>query len=208
MLAQIAREWDRAEHLIKAAERVRAQVVIASVNELRYAGRRIVDALHLAERAKSDPALKDEFDRYISDALLFAARAQHDAVDAIVLFLQKAVEKYENEFGISLLAEKYPRIFDIRAAISRADSLIIASRQDRMTRADEYNKLAEEHCPALLDHYQHLIANEVVLLELVKAKGLSEKQGLSQYWLLVAVTVAAGLGGGVVGAVLTVKLGG
>ena len=208
MLAQIAREWDRAEQLIKAAERVRAQVVIASVNELRYAGRRLVDAMHLAERAKTDPALKEEFDRYVSDALLFAARAQHDAVDAIVLFLQKAVEKYENEFGISLLAEKYPRIFDIRAAISRADGLIIASRQDRMTRGDEYNKLAEEHCPALLDHYQHLIANEAVLLELVKAKGELDKKGISQYWLLVAVTVAAGLGGGVVGAVLTVRLGG
>lgn len=206
MLAQIAREWDKAERLIKSAERVRAQVVIASVNELRYAGRRLVDAQHLSERAKTDPAAKEEFDRYISDALLFTARAQHDAVDAIVLFLQKAVEKYENEFGLSLLAEKYPRIFDIKAAIALADTLIIASRSDREKRSIEYDRLADEHCPTLLEHYQHLVANEAILLELVRAKESVARESKSQYKILIAVTILAGLGGGLVGAVSTVAL--
>lgn len=206
MLARIAAEWDKAERLIKSAERVRAQVVIASVNELRYAGRRLVDALHISEKARTDPSAKEEFDSYVSDALLFAARAQHDAVDAIVLFLQKAVEKYEAEFGLSLLAEKYPRIFDIKASIAQADTLIIASRSDRMKRAAEYDILASDHCPTLLDHYQHLVANEQVLLELVRAKGHTERREKSNFSIIVWITIGAGFGGGVVGAILTVML--
>jgi hypothetical protein len=206
MLARIAGEWDKAEQLIKAAERVRAQVVIASINELRYAGRRIVDALHLAKKAEQDKAIREEFERYVSDALLFAARAQHDAVDAIVLFLQKAVDKYEAEFGLPLLAEKYPRIFDIKAAIAKADNLIIASRSDRDKRAAEYDVLARDHCPQLLDHYQHLIANAPVLLELVRAKAAAEGREKSHFSVLLLVTVAAGVGGGIVGALLTVVL--
>jgi len=204
MLAHVAREWDKAEKLIKEAERARAQVVMASVNELRYAGRRLVDALHLQEKAKVDPTAKSDFDRYISEVLAFSHRAQHDAVDAIVLFLQKAIEKYENEFGISLLIEKYPRILDIKASISQADSLIIASRKDRMSRIEEYDKLAADHCPALLEHYQHLMANKDVLTELVNAKKLSEIKQKREFRQLIWVTILAGFGGGIIGALLTI----
>jgi hypothetical protein len=45
LLRAIQDEWNRAETDIKTAELVVNNIVIPSVKELRYAGRRIVDAL-------------------------------------------------------------------------------------------------------------------------------------------------------------------
>lgn len=143
MLSQIAAEWDKAEKLIKRAERIRSQVVMASVNELRYAGRRLVDAWRLKDAAEHDPKQREIFNSYVNDSLLACNRAQHDAIDAMVLFLQKVVAKYEEEFGLTLLAEKYPRIFDIKATLRLADDLITDSREHRDTRDEDYDRIAQ-----------------------------------------------------------------
>jgi hypothetical protein len=224
MLTQIAVEWDKAEKLVKRAERIRSQVVLASINELRYAGRRLVDAWHLKTAAETDDAQRVLFDRHVSDALLACNRAQHDAVDAIVLFLQKVVNKYEEEFGLALLAEKYPRIFDIKATLRIADDLITGSREHRDTRDDDYDRLADEHFPALLDHYYHLVSSRDLLISLVQHQAAeaakaaaavateeakevqAEETAAWRYRIVVVVTVAAGGIGGLVGAVATVLL--
>lgn len=202
-LAEVADQWDKAEKLVKAAERARAQVVIASINELRYAGRRLVDVYRLSEAAKKDPKTREEFDSLIREVKLFCLRAQHDAVDAMVLFLQKAVEKYETEFGLGLLGEKYPRIFEIRATLAEVDGLIIASREDRLKRAAEYDRLAEHHFPILLAHYQHLQASRDVLLDMLVAKRRLESRDFRRFWWVIVATVVAALAGAVVGAWLT-----
>ena len=199
MLDSIAIEWDKAEKLIKTAERARAQVVIASVNELRYAGRRMIDALRLSKQAATDPSKKDEFERYVSETLAFCTRAQHDAVDAIVLFLQKALQRYEEEFGLTLLGEKYPKIFEIRAALNQADALIISSREDRQRRQEEYQILADDHCPRLIAYYQDLISSKDVLLQLVSAQRRHERKVSRRFWITVIVSFAAALLGAAAG---------
>ena len=45
-IASICAEWDRAEKYIKLAEQIGGKVVFPAVAELRYAGRRIIEALH------------------------------------------------------------------------------------------------------------------------------------------------------------------
>ena len=199
-LADIAVQWDKAEKLVKAAERARAQVVIASINELRYAGRRLVDAYHLSESAKSDPLKRDEFDKHIKEVSAFCVRAQHDAIDAMVLFLQKAVEKYEAEFGLALLGEKYPPIFEMRTTLAEVDGLIVASREDRARRSEEYDKLAEIHYPKLISHYQHLQSSRDILLEMLREKKKREGGDLRRYWWVILATFAAAILGALIGA--------
>jgi hypothetical protein len=47
VLTEIHDEWKKAEFCIKQAEQVNYAVVFPAIKELRYAGRRIVDALYL-----------------------------------------------------------------------------------------------------------------------------------------------------------------
>ena len=80
-LREIATEWDKAEQLMKLAERLRAKVIHPSVNELRYAGRRLVDALNVADDVERDEEKRRDFGRFIGDCLFRIHCAQHDAID-------------------------------------------------------------------------------------------------------------------------------
>ncbi len=204
LLKQIAHEWDQAEKLIKAAERVRAQVVMASVNELRYAGRRLVDAINVADAAKADAKAREQFERYIGETHMFCLRARHDAVDAVVLYVQKAVQKYEDEFGLALLGEKFPKIYEIRTTLAACDGLIVASREDRMRRVEEYATLERDHYPQLLTYYQELLSNRDVLVAMVTAKQHGVATDKNRHNEVLKITVIAALVSAIVAAVLTV----
>ncbi len=130
-LTNVANEWNKAEGLMKVAERVRAEVVLPSVNELRYAGRRLVDAWVVAPQIAQNPALRSDFDAYIKDALFRCHCAQHDAIDAAVLFVQAAMDTYEKDFGLAALMTHLPEVADLRLSLSEADDLIVSSRRQR-----------------------------------------------------------------------------
>ena len=50
LLVSTYEEWDKAESIIKLAEQVSGEIVFPSINELRYAGRRISEALSCISR--------------------------------------------------------------------------------------------------------------------------------------------------------------
>lgn len=186
---RIADEWDKAEKLIKTAEVTRNEVVVASVNELRYAGRRLVDALRAHEACRADPTCtksQEDLKRYVSETLSFCQRALHDAVDAIILHVRTQIGEYEKEFGYVILADKFPDIIDIKKTLKDAEQLVILSREDRMRRAEEYDKLAVDAVPQLLAHCTGLEANRGLLQELVAEKrnaGRAAKWGEPKHWL-------------------------
>ena len=107
-LEEIKRVWDETEIVIKRAERIRAQVVEPAINELRYAGRRLVDAMHLADTAGANAKDRETFDSYVRDCLFRCYCAQHDALDASILFVQRVVREYETEFGLPFIHNQYP----------------------------------------------------------------------------------------------------
>lgn len=184
--ARIADEWDKAEKLIKTAEVTRNEVVLASINELRYAGRRLVDALRAADACRADPNCvksKEDLNRYVSETLSFCQRALHDAVDAIILHVRTQIETYDNTFGPSLLAEKFPVIIEMKTVLRAAEKLIVLSREDRMTRGEEYEKLALDQIPKLLDSCDQLEANRALLLELSQEKRRAEAKADRRFWI-------------------------
>jgi len=81
LLRAIQDEWNRAETDIKTAETVVNNIVIPSVKELRYAGRRIIDAIMemTANPSAYDPA---RVRALLDDAHFDCHRARHDAIDA------------------------------------------------------------------------------------------------------------------------------
>ena len=204
-LTRVSSEWDKAEKLIKAAEFQRSEVVIAAINELRYAGRRLVDAIRVSGPAKSDPERMEEFKRYISETLSFCHRALHDAVDAIILDARLKIGEYEKTFGAELLSQHFPKIYDIRATLSSAEKIIVLSREDRIKRITEYETLASTHVLTLIEHCHFLESNRELMLTLAAAKRAAEKKDNTRFnlsfWGLSIVTVIAAIVGGIAGIV-------
>lgn len=53
-LKSIQEAWDEAEHAIKLAEQIQQEIINPSIYELRYAGRRIVEAFKLHSAGDTD----------------------------------------------------------------------------------------------------------------------------------------------------------
>lgn len=180
-LEKLSAEWNKAEGLMKLAERVRAEVVFPSVNELRYAGRRLVDAWVVIPKLADDPSLRTDFDSFLKDALFRCYCAQHDAIDAAILFIQAAVDEYEKEFGISLLMTHFPEVADLRLSLREADQLIVSSRKERGKRAEEYDRLAVDHLPTITLVYSKIMSNRSALESLVADKAKADRRDSWRY---------------------------
>src|SRR5690349_8721568 len=98
--------WDDTEARIKEAERLRGEVVIPSIKELRYAGRWLADVLGviipMVENNLTDLQRK-YLDKALFETQQNCVRAKNDAVDASILFLHKRLEQIVNEFGVPIV---------------------------------------------------------------------------------------------------------
>lgn len=80
-LRELITQWNVAETRIKKAEQVRANEVVSSaIFELRYAGRKIVDAVDMCLRSDiaNDPAAHERVHAFIADATEDCVKAKHD----------------------------------------------------------------------------------------------------------------------------------
>jgi hypothetical protein len=71
LIQEICAEWNQAEGEMKLAEQIAHALVMPSVNELRYAGRRIIDACML----EGDPNAQDRVHGLLEAARFFCLRA-------------------------------------------------------------------------------------------------------------------------------------
>ena len=105
-LLEIEAEWNEAERYMKAAERYRNELVYTSVNELRYAGRQIMDAIAEYRSGKFCEELRErKFASCLTEVRKICARAKHDSVDATVLYIEDTVRELEATFGSAFLAK-------------------------------------------------------------------------------------------------------
>ena len=205
-LEDIKRVWDDTETVIKRAERIRGQVVEPAINELRYAGRRLVDAMAVSEAAGLDAEARKQFDSFVMDCLFRCYCAQHDAFDASILFVQRVIREYENEFGLALIHKQFPWLVDLKAKVFEADDLIVESRKDRGRRSEIYRALADDHLPTIVLDYRKLVSSRDALIALFIEYDKGTRKETRRFWSMLWITVGAAVLGAVVAAVLTVYL--
>ena len=75
------REWNEAETWVKKGENINGAPVIPAINELRYAGRRLVDALAAHQQEDSGKAKNP-----IKAAKDNLSKTKHDVVDSLFSF--------------------------------------------------------------------------------------------------------------------------
>jgi len=191
-LREIATLWNKVELRAKLAVQIRFEVVIAAVNEMRYAGRRLVDTLLLIE----DGAPAEEINRELNITKNYLINADHDITDAILFFIHKRIARTIDQHGFQATAKHLPDFTTVYPQVRDANEAIRGSRADRQSRSAAYDKLADDYVPLICAFYDKLIKIDALRVADVMDKRLALITGLSLWG---AVASILGLLLGIVG---------
>ncbi len=157
-------EWNRAEEVVKAAEQICGETVIPSVKELRYAGRRLIDALN--SNVSSDPGKVREL---LNDAIFNCHCARHDAIDVATAVVALNLDITTNKIGFDNILRAFPRFADLRKQLSTIRGKIRTSRSNRGDRDLIYQVISETDLPVMASLYDEFQLAEDIM------KGLARK---------------------------------
>jgi DNA repair exonuclease SbcCD ATPase subunit len=195
-LDSIENQWNTAEAFIKKVERLRRGLVVgASINELRYAGRRLVEAYAASRDALQDPQKRTEAFDLLREVKNFCLRAQHDAVDAAVTYIDQALAKFEDEFGPDLLSDKFPDYISMKQSLQEISGIMSESREYRDRRDELYNNINSNLIDSLIDSYKRLETSQVVFTAVYVSKIKTEKRNTTRFLVTIGIAVIAAVFG-------------
>ena len=148
---------------MKLAEQVTGRPSTPSINELRYAGRKIIEAAK-ASATGDEASAKD----LLRDARMDCLRAQHDAVDVAVALMAENVAVTTRQVGMERTAAAFPEVGDFIMKLSSAQQVIADTRADRDERRLRYETLLTADLPVLKVSFDKLKACQPYLIDDVR----------------------------------------
>lgn len=167
ILAEIQSEWNRAEEDIKTAETIVNKIVLPSVKELRYAGRRIIDAL-MEITGNPDSPNQEKIRGFLEDARFDCHRARHDAIDAATAKIAVDLEIMVEKLGYDVILRAYPEFPVLYRDLTKIRAKIRASRGKRDNRESIYSVIEAADFPALVELFNMMRIHEPVMISLAK----------------------------------------
>lgn len=164
ILGSICREWDTAERDIKIAEQIGDQVVFPSIKELRYAGRRIVDALNALARGEDSTRIT----ALLEDARFDCYRARHDAVDATISIVSAELNVAAKKLKYGPVLSAFPRYSELLGHIRRAQENLAKSRSNRHDRDAIYGAVEEANFEQIVVLFRDFRESNSVMKSLAK----------------------------------------
>lgn len=152
-IAELEADWRSAEEQIKEAEQETGDFPIPPVNELRYAGRHLLDAF----TADSDEARQKEF----SKAQRHTLRAKYDAAEVRILSHLRSIMFFRDDYRTVEIAPILP---DWQATL-----LLVREVQDRIRenrRDDRLEKRGSDH--GLFVEYSARLKEHVLRLDVAR----------------------------------------
>ncbi|MDR3534146.1 MAG: hypothetical protein P4L90_26725 [Rhodopila sp.] len=160
LLSKICAEWNKAEADIKLAEQVCDQVVIPSIMELRYAGRRLMQAMEKISKGGNAA----EAVALLQDACFDCHRARHDAIDAataqISVTLKEAVTRLKHE----AVLQAFPKYSALMHALGTVRTNIVDSRASQDVRESLYAVVEDSHFPDLVSLFREFQTSESTMV--------------------------------------------
>lgn len=156
-------EWVRAEEVLKLVERIKVEVFIPSIMELRYAARRIVQA-HVDFNAGN--ATNDHLETHFIEAIENCKKARHDAIDSAIVFIHEQYNKLCEAVGLPLISKGFPKYSELRREMMEIDTHIVESRKNRNGLNNNYETIKREHLKKVVDLYLELETSKEVIEEI------------------------------------------
>jgi hypothetical protein len=159
--------WDEAEDKLKRTERMKGNLTIPAVNELRYAGFHLLKALNVEDETVSE----DNFKR----AEKHCKRAGYDSVEAEVLFHSSTLRQFKEDYRMVKIEVSGLDYVGIRHRANTTMALVHEARKDEETREQYYERLVG-HCDTLREDVERLDAARDELNKIV-VQGESDQLG-------------------------------
>ena len=137
-LQRVVSAWNKAEATIKLAEQVNDAIVNPAIYELRYAGRKLVEA---SECRQSDPSLASNL---LQDAYMDCCRSRHDAIDAASSKIISDLEISVKAIGGSIVLSHFPEWGILHEKVNEIRAKIASSREDRLARNEIYDEIEQD----------------------------------------------------------------
>jgi hypothetical protein len=180
---KLAAEWNISEEYLKISEQISSEAVIPGINELRYAGRKVLEAQSLES---SDPARAM---RLLNDAVHDCYRARHDCIDVAVSLINRHVDLMTKRLTYTKMATALPDLGDLIAALSAAQTKIAGSRSRRSAREEIYQDIKDIDLPSIREKYDKLRASE----NMIKLEVAKENRNKIITWIFGGVGILVGL---------------
>ena len=165
-LERIKHQWDLAESDIKLAEQVCNNVVVPAIKELRYAGRRLADALS----AIAGNSSLGNVQQLLTDAEYDCHRARHDAIDAATSKIAIDLDIMQEKLGYAVILKAYPKFSALFIALNGVRDKIAVSREDRKNREAIYATIEVVDFPNLVRMFRDLQTAEKLMVKLARAE--------------------------------------
>lgn len=166
-------QWVEAERIIKLAELITAKAVLPSIQELRYAARRLVDACEVLRASTGNTRTEEQIravDTHLIEAIENVIKARHDATDASILFLHKKLNTMLAQFGLELMVLQFPSFSALHAELRDAGLRIVQSRRNRPNLDKSYLDIQTKHLDKLIALNDEMSTSETKLMAMVEAK--------------------------------------
>lgn len=180
---QLKIAWDSAEKYLKIAEQVSDYAVIPGINELRYAGRKVLEASVSDENTAK---------QILSDARMDCYRAQHDSIDVSVSIINTSTALMIKKFGYDRIVAVLPDLTNFIEDITIAQEKIANSREKRNNRFDVYDDIKDVDLPNLRKRYRALLAAEPSMSKKLKWSRYKEFLGylIGVIGIITAIVIA------------------
>jgi hypothetical protein len=160
-LRELSLRWDQAEEAIKAAENICLEVVDPAVKELRYAGRRLQQAL-VKQLSDSEEDKKYSL-ALLQDAIFDCLRSRHDASDAAISKLSIDLDNATKQFSREEIVKQFPNVAAYAIKITALQIQIASTRKDVSKRDDVYAAIENVELGELKLEAEKLLEAEKIL---------------------------------------------
>lgn len=143
---KLLQKWNKVQAYLKSSELITEAAPVAAINELRYAGRSLVDALLMARDlpdvfdAQSE-AYKKDFSSALAVTEQYIDNAMHDISDVMVYFYISSLNSLISRDGFNNTINKDKDLLKALEDVENAKALIVESRQDRKVREKNYTEI-------------------------------------------------------------------
>lgn len=153
-LLAVREEWNRAERAIKIAEQVEGEIVNPAIYELRYGGRRLIEALDIIEDDKESALQR------LHDAHFDCCRARHDAIDAATSKMAAMLNIAVERLGADVVLTHFTQFPKIVRRLADVRTKIATSRENRDDRDAIYASIEADDLGELMEIYSDFLASE------------------------------------------------
>jgi hypothetical protein len=192
LFADLIAQWNIAERRIKKAEQVGGEEAVASaIFELRYAGRKVIDCLHLLlDKDLGDPNIYELICRNLAESIEDCVKAKHDSIDAMVDFITIWFDELEKRIGTTEMVRIFPEYLGVVSRIAIIQDNIVESRGNRLSnnRDSVYDNVENDDYEKLLKLFNKMKTSQDRVQAIIDTESRTKRR---DFWLLV---IGAGAG--------------